>query len=151
MRILIVDNGSACLAAVSEALRGEKVGILGYPFVPQEFKERAAEADAVVISGEEVPAGVDLPYEREEVAAIAACTRPTLGIGKGAALVFEAHGGRVKSRAGGYEIKRAPSGWKETDGFWRDRIGNAAVFDLTVIKASVAGFLESLSGRPLRG
>lgn len=145
MKVITVDNGSAFLSQVRAAL-GDMAGeVLGYPFVPGEFAALAAAADAVVLSGAQVPAGVDLPYEEDELKAIAACRKPVLGIGKGAALLLAAHGAKVKAYGGGYEVRRAPEGWSGSGNSWRRGSALVAELEPQDVPAAVRAFLEGIA------
>jgi|GEM_PF-4668932 len=143
MKILLIDNGSDYLATIVTATESETVAIMGYPFLPSEFKTRSAAADCLVLSGAQVPVGIDLPYQEDELKALKSLTKPVLGIGKGAALLLEAFGGKVRSRDG-YEVKKVPAGFTERDGAWRNDRGLVLILEPKDVRTAVSGFLASV-------
>ena len=143
MKILLIDNGSPLQEPLRGALRAHTVDVLGYPCVPSILLARAGAAARVILSGSGAPLGVDLAYAKDILAAVRAIRVPVLGIGSGAALLLEAHGGKVKRTGGEFTVKRIPPGWREEGGVFMDDSGNAFVSGRAPEwKAALDGFLS---------
>jgi hypothetical protein len=127
MKILLLENGSPALLWLRGALTGYTVVEYGYPFVPEGLAKMASGCDRIVFSAAAIPAGIDLPYYKEELRALRGVAVPAIGLGRAGGILLEAHGAKVKMTNSGVEVRSAPSGWVEHDGVWMDERGNCAV------------------------
>ncbi len=127
MKILLLENGSDALLWLRETLRGHTIVEYGYPFVPDGLAKAAIGCDRIIFSAAALPAGIDLPYYKEELQTLRALTIPVLGLGRAGGILLEAYGVKVKMTNVGVDVRTAPVGWKESQGIWKDGDGNCAV------------------------
>lgn len=139
MRILLLDNGSKYLEACEASLKGHEVLVLGYPNVPELLRKTVPFYERIVFTGDSVPLGIDLPYEKILLKILHDFTVPVLAVGRAGALFLEARGAKIRSSAGEYQIKKMPDGWSHNDVEWRNRKG-----DVVLLQADVEMMISAL-------
>ncbi len=130
MKVILLDNGSQYLLEIRRRLGPRLLQTVGLPFAPGVLKKIVKGGDALVISAERLPVGLDLPYFLDLIAEIGSLKIPVFALGRGAEIFFEARGGKVKFASGRYAVRRSPSGFTNDGGIWRNAAGETAIFEV---------------------